>query len=178
MLIKTLFSCISCLTVTVFLWEKVLTSDLCFGKKGSRRTTCRTCTSGRRSACCCCRPSALVSASSGWCFATKTSECTTQNLKNNWIHSATDKGAAGLHSHRRKGQIHQLVAIKGGIKMRSGTKFNLRWMGVRNTIGWHEYTDSNNCDSFKNKNLDLCLGLSFIYRRPFQLRWELARIRK
>lgn len=140
MLIKTLFSCISCLTVTVFLWEKVLWCSgwhltYVLGKKGSRRTTCRTCTSGRRSACCCCRPSALVSASSGWCFATKTSECTTENVKNNWIHSttATDKGAAGLHSHRRKGQIHQLVAIEGGIIMRGK-----KWGQVRSWT-WGEW---------------------------------------
>lgn len=48
---------------------------------GSQRTTCHTCTNGHRSACCCCRPSALVLASPGWCFAMKTSKCK-EKIKN------------------------------------------------------------------------------------------------
>lgn len=41
---------------------------------GSPRTTCRTCTNGRRCACCCCRPSAWPSASPGWFSATRISK--------------------------------------------------------------------------------------------------------
>lgn len=68
---KTLYTVdMSCIYPDCFYWfvDLLLTT-------GSQRTTCRTCTNGRRSACCCCRLSALASASPGWCFAMKTSEC-------------------------------------------------------------------------------------------------------
>lgn len=57
---------------------------------GSPRTTCRTCTNGRRCACCCCRPSAWPSASPGWCSATRISKCD--------INSPSVAGAEGFQT--------------------------------------------------------------------------------